>query len=159
VFKRDVVMLDDHLFSINLDDWIVSISTPNGRAKLKLLHGNYHERFKGWKVGQAWLIRKDDNRFLNVVFRKEVEIGMPIDVIGVDVNENNVTTAKSNGFERRVTREKNIRITYFLKRRRIQSKIKTGKKRKTLLSKYGRRETKRILDVYHEVANWVVKKH
>ena len=158
VFKRDVVMLDDHLFSINLDDWIVSISTPNGRAKLKLLHGNYHERFKDWKVGQAWLIKKDDNMFLNVVFRKEVEIGMPIDVIGVDVNENNVTIAKSNGFERRVTREKNIRITYFLKRRRIQSKIKTGKKRKTLLSKYGRRETKRILDIYHKVANWVVKK-
>jgi len=157
VFKRDVVMLDDHLFSLNLDDWIVSISTPNGRVKLKLLHGKYHERFKDWRVGQAWLIKKDDNMFLNVVFRKEVEIGMPIDVIGVDVNENNVTIAKSNGFERRVTREKNIRITYFLKRRRIQSKIKTGKKRKTLLSKYGRRETKRILDIYHKVANFVAE--
>jgi len=157
VFKRDVVMLDDHLFSINLDDWTVSIATPSGRIKFKLLHGEYHERFKDWKVGQAWLIKKDDNMFLNVVFRKEVEIGMPIDVIGVDVNENNVTIAKSNGFERRVTREKNIRITYFLKRRRIQSKIKVGKKRRKLLSKYGRRETKRILDIYHKIANFVAE--
>jgi len=157
VFKRDVVMLDDHLFSINLDDWTVSIATPSGRIKFKLLHGEYHERFKDWKVGQAWLIKKDDNIFLNVVFRKEVEIGMPIDVIGVDVNENNVTIAKSNGFERRVTREKNIRITYFLKRRRIQSKIKTGKTRRKLLSKYGRRETKRILDIYHKITNFVVE--
>ena len=150
-------MLDDILFTLKFDDWIVSIATPNGRVKVKLLHGEYHERFKDWKVGQAWLIKKNSGFFLNVVFSKDVEIGKPIDVVGVDVNENNVTIAKPNGFERRVTGEKNIRVAYFLKRRKIQSKIKAGKKRRKLLFKYGGRETKRVLDVYHKVANFVVE--
>jgi len=150
-------MLDDILFTLKLDDWVAAIATPNGRVKLKLLHGKYHEKFKYWKIGQAWLIKRNNDLFLNVVFSKEVEIEKPINVIGADVNENNVTIAKPNGFERRVTGEKNIRIAYFLKRRRIQSKIKGGKIRRKLLAKYGEREKNRVLDVYHVVANWVVK--
>jgi len=158
VFKKDVVMLDDHLFSLNLEKWNVSIATPNGRVKLKLLHGKYHERFKDWRVGQAWLIKKSNGLFLNVVFSKEVELRNVRDVVGVDVNENNVTLAELDGFDRKVTKEKTIRTAYFLKRRKIQLKIKTGKTRRKLLAKYGEREKNRILDVYHEVANWVVKK-
>ena len=42
---------------------------------------------------------------VNVVFSKEVEIEKPINVIGVDVNENNVTIAKPNGFERKITKK------------------------------------------------------
>jgi len=157
VFKRDVVMLDDHLFFINLEDWTVSIASLNGRVKLKLLHGEYHEKFKDWRIGQAWLVKRNNGLFLNVVFRKDVKIRELGDVIGVDVNENNVTIALFKGFKRKVTMEKTIRIAYFLKRRRIQSKIKGGKIRRKLLAKYGERERNRVLDVYHEVANWVVK--
>ena len=157
VFRKDVIMLDDILFTLKLDDWVAAIATPNGRVKLKLLHGKYHEKFKYWKIGQAWLIKRNNDLFLNVVFSKDVEVEKPINVIGADVNENNVTIAKPNGFERRVTGEKNIRIAYFLKRRRIQSKIKGGKIRRKLLAKYGEREKNRVLDVYHVVANWVVK--
>jgi len=156
-FRKDVIMLDDHLFKLNLNGWIVNISAPCGRVKLKLLHGKYHERFKNWRVGQAWLVKRNNGLFLNVVFRKEVKLREVVDVIGVDVNENNVTIALFNGFKRKVTREKNIRIAYFLKRRKVQSKIKTGKKRKELLSKYGRREKNRVFDVYHKVANFVVE--
>lgn len=36
MFKKDVVMLDDHLFSLNLEKWAVSIATLNERVKLKL---------------------------------------------------------------------------------------------------------------------------
>jgi putative transposase len=61
VFKRQVVMLDDHLFSLDLESWESSIATENGRIKLKLLHGTYHEKFKEMKVGQAWLVRKTDS--------------------------------------------------------------------------------------------------
>jgi len=63
IFKRDVVMLDDHLFSINFEDWTVSIATPNGRVKLKLPHGEYHEKFKVWRVGQAWLVKRNNCLF------------------------------------------------------------------------------------------------
>jgi|Deesub1362B_J571_1020462.scaffolds.fasta_scaffold08958_2 putative transposase len=156
-FKKDVIMLDEKLFSLNLNNLFVSIATPNGRVKLKLIHRKYHERFRDWKVGQAWLIKKDYELFLNVVFSKDIEVEKPIDVIGVDVNENNVTIAKLNGFGKKVTREKVIRTVYFLKRRKIQSKIKVGKTRRKLLVKYSGRERNRILDIYHKAANWIVE--
>jgi len=35
--RKDVVMLDDHLFKLDLRDWAVSISIPNGRLEYKLL--------------------------------------------------------------------------------------------------------------------------
>jgi len=95
---------------------------------------------------------------LKVVFRKDAEIREVGDVIGVDVNENNVTIALFKGCEKKTTREKNIRVAYFLKRRKIQSKIKSGKIRRKLLAKYGGRERNRVLNVYHRVANWVIKK-
>jgi putative transposase len=51
VFKKQVVMLDDHLFSLNLESWEVSIAVEGGRVKAKLLHGTYHEKFKEMKIG------------------------------------------------------------------------------------------------------------
>jgi len=69
-FRKDVVMLDDHLFKLNLEGWTVSLATPNGRLKFKLLHGEYHEKFKDWKVRQAWLVKRTDGIYLNVVFSK-----------------------------------------------------------------------------------------
>ncbi len=93
-----------------------------------LLHGKYHERFKDWKVGQAWLIKKNSGFFLNVVFSKDVEIGKPIDVVGVDVNENNVTIAKPNDFERRVTGRKILGLHIFLSVGKFSRKLKLGRK-------------------------------
>ena len=31
LLKKDVIMLDDHLFKLDLEDWTVRISTPDGR--------------------------------------------------------------------------------------------------------------------------------
>jgi len=36
-FKKQVVMLDDHLFSVDLENWEASIATESGRINLKLL--------------------------------------------------------------------------------------------------------------------------
>jgi putative transposase len=52
-FKKQVIMLDDHLLSLDLEGWEASIATGEGRITLKLLHGTYHEKFKGLRVGQA----------------------------------------------------------------------------------------------------------
>jgi len=52
-FKKNVIMLDDHLFTIDLGGWKASIATPNGRVEVKLLHGTYHEKFRGMRVHQG----------------------------------------------------------------------------------------------------------
>ena len=53
MFNKDVIMLDDHLFKLDLENWVVRISTPNGRIRFKVLHGVYHEKFRDWKIGQS----------------------------------------------------------------------------------------------------------
>ena len=158
LLRKNVIMLDDHLFSLDLESWKVSISTPHGRRRFRLLHGKYHKRFRDWKVGQAWLVRTPEGIFLNVVFSREVEVEEPKAFVGTDLNENNVTLSLPNGeFVKIVTHEKEIRTSYYLKRRRIQKKIRRGKRRRELLRKYGKREKNRVNDLHHKLANKIVE--
>jgi len=158
VFKKDVIMLDDHLFRLDLEKGVIKLSIPNGRLNLEFYPAKYHEKFKTWKVGQAWLVRTPKGVFINVVFSKEVEVRDPKAFVGVDLNENNVTLSLPNGeFVQIITHEREIRTGYFVKRRKIQKKLKTGKKRKELLEKYGERERNRLTDLYHKLANKIVE--
>ncbi len=158
VFKKEVVMLDDHLFKLDLEAGIIKLSTLSGRIKLEFYPAKYHERFKDWKVGQAWLVRTPKGVFLNVVFSKEVEVSEPKSFVGVDLNENNVTLSLPNGeFVQIITHEREIRTGYYLKRRKIQKKLRSGKRRKELLEKYGQRERNRLNDLYHKLANKIVE--
>jgi len=76
VFKKEVMMLDDRLFKPDLEKGVIKLSTPKGRLNLKFYPAKY-EKFKGWKVGQAWIVKTPKGVFINVVFSKEVEIREP----------------------------------------------------------------------------------
>jgi putative transposase len=155
VFKKRVIMLDDHLFSLDLESWEASIAVENGRAKLKLLHGTYHEKFKEMKIGQAWLVKTEDGFYLKVVFSKTVEVVESNGrAIAVDINENNVAFGSEGCVGNIKTGEKVIRTTYFLKRRRLQSKPRLNEK--PLLAKYKGRESRRIEYIYHKLANQII---
>ncbi|USG99167.1 transposase [Thermococcus argininiproducens] len=158
IFKKEVIMLDDHLFKLDLEKGTVKLSTPSGRIQLEFYPAKYHEKFKDWKVGQAWLVRTPKGIFLNVVFSREVEVEEPKAFAGADLNENNVTLALPNGeFVQIITHEREIRTGYFVKRRKIQQKIRAGKRRRELLEKYGQREKNRLKDLYHKLANKIVE--
>jgi putative transposase len=155
VFKKRVIMLDDHLFSLDLESWEASIAVENGRTRLKLLHGTYHEKFKGMKVGQAWLVKTESGFYLKVVFSKTVELAEPNGrAIAVDINENNVAFGSTELVRNIKTGERTIRTAYFLKRRRLQSKPRLDEK--NLMAKYKGRERRRVEDVYHKLANRIV---
>jgi putative transposase len=158
VFKKEVIMLDDHLFKLDLKTGVIKLSTPKGRVRLEFYPAKYHEKFKDWKIGQAWLVRTPKGVFINVVFSREVEVREPEAFVGVDLNENNVTLSLPNGeFVQIITHEREIRTGYFVKRRKIQKKLRTGKNRKELLEKYGQRERNRLDDLYHKLANKIVE--
>ena len=76
VFKKEVMMLDDRLFKPDLEKGVIKLSTPKGRLNLKFYPAKY-EKFKDWKVGQAWIVKTPKGVFINVVFSKEVEIREP----------------------------------------------------------------------------------
>ncbi|KQH81426.1 transposase, partial [Thermococcus thioreducens] len=130
VFRKDVIMLDDHLFKLDLEKRVIKLSIPKGRIQLEFYPAKYHEKFKRWKVGQAWLVRTSKGVFLNVVFSKDGEVREPTTFVGVDLNENNVTLSLPNGeFVQIITHEREIRTGYFVKRQKIQQKIRAGRKR------------------------------
>ncbi|MEG9193950.1 MAG: transposase [Candidatus Methanoglobus sp.] len=156
VFKKQVVMLDDHLFSLNLESWEASIAVEGGRVKLKLLHGTYHEKFKEMKIGQAWLVKREDGLHLKAVFSKVVEVAMDGKAVAVDVNENNIAFGTAERVENRETKERAIRTAYFLKRRRLQSKPRLNEE--PLMAKYRGRERRRVEAIYHRTAKEVVAK-
>jgi putative transposase len=154
-FRRQVVMLDDHLFSLDLESWEASIATEKGRVRLKLLHGTYHEKFRGMEVGQAWLVKSEDGYYLKVAFSRTVELAESNgEAIAVDVNENNVAFGSPERIRNVKTKERAIRTAYFLKRRKLQSKPRLNEK--PLLAKYKGRERRRIEEIYHKVANEIV---
>ncbi|EHP89123.1 RNA-guided endonuclease InsQ/TnpB family protein [Methanotorris formicicus] len=156
-FKGSVIMLDDHLFKLDLDKGLARISTPYGRVEVELYSSDYHKKFKDWKVGQAWIVRKKNDYYLNVVFSKNILIKEGENVVGVDLNENNVTIATDENIIQIITNERTIRTSYYVKRRKIQEKIRLGDKKKELLEKYGERERNKIVDIYHKVANKIIE--
>jgi len=155
IFKKQVIMLDDHLFSLNLEGWEASIAVQGGRIKLKLLHGAYHEKFKDMRVGQAWLVKSEDGFYLEAVFSKTVELAESKGkAIAMDINEDNVAFGSTEHFRNVETGGRAIRTAYFLKRRRLQSKPRLNEK--PLMAKYRGRERRRVEDIYHKLANQIV---
>jgi putative transposase len=112
-FKKRVIMLDDHLLSLDFEGWEASIAIGEGRITLKLLHGTYHEKFKEMKIGQAWLVKGGDGLYLKVVFSKTVEVvGSNGVAAAVDINENNIASGSMERVNNIKTGERAIRTAY-----------------------------------------------
>jgi putative transposase len=157
IFKGQTIWLDNHLFKLDVEGWRASIAVHGGKwVVLRLLHGRYHEKFKDMRLGEAWLVLKDDgNLYLNVVFRQTIvlpEINTDAKVIAIDINENVVVYGNNEFIERFETDEGIIRTRYFLKRRRIQSRIRGGGLWARLLGKYRGRERHRVREIYYKAA-------
>ena len=92
-FRGRAIWLHRRVFRLDVEGWRAIIAVHGGRwITLRLLHGEYHERFRGMEHGGAQLVLGDDgNLHLNVVFFQMVmlpKVGADAKVIAVDVNEN-----------------------------------------------------------------------
>jgi len=98
---------------------------------------------------------------LNVSFSQMVmlpELSTSARVVAVDVNENVIVYGNNDFVERFETNEGIIRTRYFLKRRRIQTRIRGRGLRRRLLEKYRGREWRRIREIYYKVAREIIGK-
>jgi len=86
------------------------------------------------------------------------EVSADAKVIAVDVNENAIVYGNDDFIERFETNEGIIRTRYFLKRRRIQSKIRGKGLRARLLGKYKSRERRRVSEIYYRAAREIINK-
>jgi putative transposase len=163
IFKGQVIWLDKKLFKLDVESWRASIAVHGGRwIALRLFYGRYHDKFKDMRLGEARLVlRGDGSLYLNVVFRQTIvlpEINADAKVIAVDVNENVIVYGNNEFIERFETNEGIIRTRYFLKRRRIQTKIRGRGLRARLLEKYKGREQCRIKEIYYRAAKEIISK-
>jgi len=162
MFKGRTIWLDEQSFKLDAESWRASIMINGGRwIILRLLHGKYHERFKGMELGEARLVLRDDGLYLNVSFSQRVtlpEMSADAKVIAVDVNENVIVYGNDDFVERFETNEGIIRTRYFLKRRRIRSKIRGKELQRRLLEKYKGREWRRIREIYYKAAREIIGK-
>jgi putative transposase len=162
-FKGQAIWLHKQLFKLDVEGWKVSIAVHGGRwVTLRLLHGRYHDRFKDMRLGEARLVLRDDgNLYLNVAFRRAValpEVSADAKIIAVDVNENVIVYGNDNFIERFETNEGIIRTRYFLKRRRIQSRVRGRGLRARLLGKYKGRERHRVREIYYRATKEIIGK-
>jgi len=159
-FKGRAIWLDSHLFRLDVEGWRASIAVHGGRwITLRLLHGEYHERFRGMEHGEARLVLGDDGLYLNVAFSRTVVLPEPdadARVIAVDVNENVIAYGNDDFVERFETYEGIIRTRYFLKRRRIKSKVRGRELQRRLLEKYRGREWNRVREICYKAAKEII---
>jgi putative transposase len=161
-FKGQAIWLHKQLFKLDVEGWKVSIAVHRGRwVTLRLLHGKYHDKFRDMELGEGRLVLKDGNLYLNVVFRRAValpEVSANNKVVAVDVNENAIVYGNDDFIERLETSEGIIRTCYFLKRRRIQTKVRGRDLRARLLGKYKGREWRRIKEIYYKAVKRIIDK-
>jgi len=161
-FKGRVIWLHKILFKLDVEGWRAIIAVHGGRwITLRLLHGEYHDRFKGMEHGEARLVLRDDGIYLNVSFSRTIILPEPdanTRVVAVDVDENVIVYGNEDFVERFETNEGIIRTRYFLKRRRIQSKIRGRELQRRLLEKYRGREWRRIRETYYKAAKEIINK-
>ena len=158
--KRLFVKLHQSLYRFTGDRLRITIK-KGVHIWIDLRFGDYQKRFiERWKKGKMKIgeIIINEEKII-VPFKKEVELIEPKNWMAVDINECNVTGVSSDGrwFIIDTSEVKRIRHVYFEKRRRIQVDIKTGKRRKELLRKYGKREKNRIKDILHKVSKTIVE--
>jgi hypothetical protein len=79
-------------------------------------------------------------------------------VIAVDVNENVIVYGNDDFIERFETNEGILRTRYFLKRRRIESKIRGRELQARLLGKYRGRGWRRVKEIYYRAARGIIGK-
>jgi len=163
IFKGRTIWLDDKLFKLDSENWKASIILHGRRwIALRLFHGRYHDKFRDMELGEARLVlREDGDLYLNVAFSRTVtlpEMSADARVIAVDVNENFIVYGNNDFVERFETNEGIIRTRYFLKRRRIRSKIRGRELQRRLLEKYRGREWRRIREIYYKAAKRIISR-
>ncbi len=159
--RKLFIRFDPQLVKFEGDRLRISIR-PRRFVYVQLKYGEYQRKFiEEWRKGKLKVgeITMNGEKVI-VPFRKEVDLTNPKDWIAIDINESNITGVSSKGefFQLDTSEVKRIHDAYFEKRRKVQRKVKGRKTRKKLLAKYGSRETNKVRNELHKIANIIVEK-
>jgi putative transposase len=132
---------------------------PRNFLYIKLKYGEYQRRFledKTLKLGSVTALTSK----IILCFEKKQEIAEPESKVALDINERNVTSM--NGSKAKIydlTKVLTTHYAYYLKRKRIQKKVKNRKLRKELLKKYSGNEKRKVEWLLHNVSKRIVEEN
>ena len=152
-FDSKSVNFDKRTYAIKNAD--ISLFTPNGRVKPKLLYGQFQKTLlESGEAKEARLINRKGiwyfNLFLDISDATPIKIG---EVLGIDVGENNLA-ATSTGKVFRGGELRHKRDKHLAHRRRLQANGSRAAKRK--LRKISGREQRHVKHVNHVVSKSIV---
>ena len=139
----------------------LKLATHRGHTIIPFKVHEHSEKFLDWQVRSSRLVRKGDEFFLHITFRRIVEERRPEGILDIDLNEESIDLAvvKPNVvkfIKIDISEAKYIRDRYFRKRRNIQRKTR-GVAKARLLAKYSGREVQRVNDILHRAAKTIAK--
>ena len=166
--KREAPTVSKDL-SIHLDDYhlfkflggCVRLNTHKGHLILKLKLSEYHRKIlsEKIKVKSAWIIRRGDEYFFNLVIKKEVEQFRAKGIMTVDVNEKSIDVFIVRPDELKyihidLSEAKHIHFRYSKKLEKIQ-KIRNPYERRMFLNKYSGRRRKKVEFLIHSATKYL----
>jgi len=143
---------DARIFSFWEDDWVVSLTTTNGRERIKLDAGNYQRgKLKGRKPTSAQLCKhRDGQYYIHIQVKEEVpEPIKPTNVIGVDFGRTDIAVTsngdKWNGKKLTETRDRYARVRASLQKKASTRTRSTRRRaRRILVRLSGRQRVGRV---------------
>jgi putative transposase len=159
--KKLFIKLDNQTYKLIEKQGELFVRIPFKPRKflyIKLKYGKYQKGFLEDKTLKLGSVIALTNRLV-LCFRKESKIAEPKSKVALDINERNVTSINSNNKTRiyDLTEVLTTHYTYYLKRKRIQEKVKNRKLRKQLLKKYSGKEKRKVEWLLHNISKKIVE--
>lgn len=156
IFKSGFLDLDKHLFRFIEKKEEISLSTIQGRMKIKLALGNFQRGLlKNQKPTSAMLFYQKSKKvfYINFVLEKEIKVPIGNNPVGVDRGIYNLATT-SNGLKFSGKEVKHIHNCYSNLRRSLQSKGTKGAKR--ILKRLSGKENRWMSSINHMISRRIV---
>jgi len=132
---------------------------PRNFLYIKLKYGEYQRRFLEDKTLKLGSVTALTNKII-LCFEKKQETAEPERKVALDINERNVTSmneGKAKIYD--LTKVLTTHYAYYLKRKRIQKKVKNRKLRKELFKKYSGKEKRKVEWLLHNVSKRIVEEN
>jgi len=152
-FKKPFLRYDAR--TITFKEGYCSLATSSGRIKAKLIPYDYLNQHKDWTLTNTpTLIKRKDNFYLCLHFKKTVTLKEPSTFIGIDLGINNIAVTSDNKFfsGNYLAYKSNH---FFRLRNNLQAKGTSSAKR--VLRRISGREQRFKLDYLHQKSKELVK--
>lgn len=162
-FKPTSADYDARIFSFWEENWVVSLTTTNGRERIKLDAGNYQRgKLKGRKPTSAQLCKhRDGQYYIHIQLKDDAPTPIPANnVIGVDFGRRDIAVTsngnKWDGEQLTKTRDRYARTRASLQRKASTRTRSTRRRARRILVRLSGRERRFQIWLNHNISKLII---